>query len=208
MFLLRDQAPTLTNYQAAVQTQFGAHAADILTHYHAQNDADVITVGTDLASDLFIGYSTWKWADVHARTSTSPVYRYRYAHPRPPLRPELGNAVEGLAGGIIRSEEAPPPPPPLAVGAVHSADIEYFMGNLDTNDVFAWTEVDAGVSAQMQQIYLNFVRHGQPNGAGVPPWPALTPGGVAPLLHIAPTSQVISDPHHARYQLLDTLMSK
>jgi len=208
MFLLRDQAPTLANYQAAVHRQFGDHASDILAHYNAQNDADVITVATALASDLFIGYSTWKWADVHARTSTSPVYRYLYAHPRPPLRPELGNAVEGLAGGIIRSEETPPPPPPLAIGAVHSADIEYFMGNLDTNDVFAWTEMDIHVSAHMQHIYVNFVRHGHPNGADIPTWPALTPGHVAPLLHIAATSHVVSDPHHARYQLLDALMSQ
>ena len=70
------------------------------------------------------------------------MYRYLYARPRPPMRPEMGDAVGGLAGGVLRGAEARGAAPPAARGAVHSADIEYAMGNLATNKVFAWTDED------------------------------------------------------------------
>ena len=37
-----------------------------------------------LAGDRFIGYSTWKWIDVHSQTSGKPVYRYMYSRVRAP----------------------------------------------------------------------------------------------------------------------------
>jgi para-nitrobenzyl esterase len=122
------------------------------------------------------------------------------------MRPEMGDAISGLAGGVIRDADADTPRPPSVSGAVHSADIEYFMGNLDTNTVYAWDADDIRVSAQMQQIYVNFVTHGNPNGAGIPTWPALQPGAPAQLLHIDAASRVITDPHQLRYQFLDTFM--
>jgi para-nitrobenzyl esterase len=205
-FLLHDKAPTLANYQTAVQARMGAHADGVLQHYHAPSDADVVAVATDLASDLFIGYSTWKWANMHAHTCAQATFRYLYAHTRPAMRPEMGDAISGLAGGVIRDADADTPRPPSVSGAVHSADIEYFMGNLDTNTVYAWDADDIRVSAQMQQIYVNFVTHGNPNGAGIPTWPALQPGAPAQLLHIDAASRVITDPHQLRYQFLDTFM--
>ena len=208
-FLLHDHPPTVANYQDAVQAQFGDQAPHLLQHYAARSDAEVVIAATDLSSDLFIGYSTWKWAELHARTN--PTYRYLYAHPRPGMRPEFGDAVSGLAGGVIRAEESStpaPPPPPMAVGAVHSADIEYFMGNLDTNTVYAWDAADTAVSHQMQQIYVNFVTHGDPNGAGIPTWPPVQAGETAQLLRIDSQSQVVPDSHRPRYQLLDTVIGQ
>jgi para-nitrobenzyl esterase len=96
----------------------------------------------------------------------------------------------------------------MAVGAVHSADIEYFMGNLDTNSVYAWDDADTAVSRQMQQIYVNFVTHGDPNGAGIPVWPPVQAGETAQLLRIDSQSQVVPDSHRPRYQLLDTVLGQ
>lgn len=206
MFLLQQQAPTVANYQMSVRAQFGSRADEVLRHYSAVTDADVVDVATDLSSDLFIGYSTWKWADAHARTGHNPVYRYLYAHPRPPMRAEMGDAVSGLAGGVIRGEEAKSQPQMTVKGAVHSADIEYFMGNLATNTVYAWTADDMQVSATMQRIYINFVTHGSPNGAGVPEWQALDVDQVGRFMHIAVDSAMQVDHHHARYTFLDTLI--
>jgi para-nitrobenzyl esterase len=205
MFLLGDQTPTIAHYEAAVQARFGAHAAAVLAVYDAQTDADVITVATDLGSDMFIGQSTWLWAELQHQTAQQPVYRYLYAHPRPAMRPELGNAVSGLAGGVIHTDEPAPPPPPMAVGAVHSADIEYFMGNLESNAVYAWESTDYAVSTQMQQIYLNFVKTGNPNGPGIPAWEPYGGTGTQPVLTIAATSFCAPEVYRDRHLLLESL---
>ena len=52
--------------------------------------------------------------------------------------------------------------PPPATGAVHSAEIEYAMGNLQHNKVYAWTQDDYTVSKYMQEYFANFVKTGDP----------------------------------------------
>ena len=59
-------------------------------------------------------------------------------------------------------------------GAVHSAEIEYALGNLATNLVYAWTPDDYKVSGIMEGYFANFVKTGNPNGPGLPPGPRPT----------------------------------
>ena len=65
---------------------------------------------------------------------------------------------------------AQPPPPPR--GAAHSAEIQYAMGNLDLDKRYAWEPDDYKVSKVMQAYFVNFIKTGNPNGAGLPNWPA------------------------------------
>jgi para-nitrobenzyl esterase len=169
--------------------------------YPATTDDEVIAGATDLAGDLFLGYSTWAWAHLHGQTGHSPVFRYYYAHPRPPMVPEYGDAVAGLAGGIVRDANAKPAPTPR--GAVHSADIEYALGNLSTNHVFAWTNDDYAISEVMQQSYVNFVKTGDPNGDGVPIWPAANAGDTATVMLWDVESTVQPERNRERYLFHD-----
>jgi para-nitrobenzyl esterase len=207
-FLLQGQEPTMENYHSVVRAHFGARAEQVLKMYPATTDEEVIAAATDLASDMFLGYSTWKWADIHGRTGGAPVYRYLYAHPRPPMRPEMGDAVGGLAGGILRGEEAERQRLPPARGAVHSADIEYFMGNLATNTVYAWTDEDEQLSELMQQYYANFVRSGDPNGPGLPQWPPANVGDTVRIMRLDIESAAEPDSNRARYLFLDGLIGR
>ena len=74
----------------------------------------------------------------------------------------------GLAGGVVTRDRAGRCAAPPPKGAVHSAEIEYAMGNLGTNKVYAWTPDDYKVSELMEEYFANFVKTGNPNGAGLP----------------------------------------
>jgi para-nitrobenzyl esterase len=197
--------PTPENYAAAVKKRYGDHADEILKLYPGNTPEEVQESGTALAGDQFIAYSTWKWIDLQAKTGGKPVYRYYYSHPRPPMTPEMGNAVAGLAGGVIRGEQAAATPrPPTPKGAVHSADIEYAMGNLSTNKVYAWTPDDQKVSETFLGYFANFVKNGDPNGPGLPEWPAMNGTSGEQVMHIDVTSKAQPAAHRARYELLDS----
>lgn len=212
--ILGKEEPTVENYRKAVRNLYPANAEEVLKLYPATTNEEVIKSATALAGDRFTGYSSWKWGDVHAQTSGKPVYRYFYTHPRPVMRPEMGDAVAGLAGGVIRGEAtagvaAQANRPPAPTGAVHSADIEYAMGNLATNRVYDWQPADYKVSEIFQQLYLNFVKTGNPNGLGVPNWPAIKPNqGSSMIMIIDENTRLEQDTTRPRFQLLDKLSSR
>jgi para-nitrobenzyl esterase len=205
--VLGQEKPTPENYTKAVQKLYGEQASEVLKLYSGTTEDEILQAATDLASDRFIGYSTWKWADIQSKTGGKPVYRYLYSRPRPAMTPEMGNAAPGLAGGVVKSD-APAAKAPPARGAVHSAEIEYAMGNLATNKVYAWTSDDYKVSEVMQNYFANFIKTGNPNGSGLPAWSAVTNGNAVPVMHIDVTTRQEPEQKRGRYLFLDPLYSK
>lgn len=190
-------APTKANFEAAVRKLYGDKADEVLQLYHAENDAEAEQAATDLSGDRFISFSTWKWIDLQAKTGTKPVYRYLYSRPRPAMK--ASDLAPGLAGGVVKSSGPPPPPDK---GAVHSAEIEYAMGNLDGNKTFAWTADDYKVSATMKNFFANFIKTGAPGGKNLPAWPAITADKV-PVMHIDVHSGAQPEKNRERYLFLD-----
>ena len=204
--VLGREEPTRDNLEKAIDRLYGADAKDVAAEYVPAADGDVLQAATDLASDRFIAWSTWKWIDDAVKTGGQPVYRYYYSRPRPKMNPEMGNATPGLAGGVVRGN-GPGTPAPPARGAVHSAEIEYAMGNLSTNKVYAWSDDDYKVSKTMQAYFANFIKTGNPNGGDLPKWPAATADNPA-FLHIDVETAAQTDQHRGRYQALDRLNAK
>lgn len=116
------------------------------------------------------------------QTGQAPVYYYYFTQPRPAKR-------DGSAGPDK--------------GAVHSGEIEYALGNLDTNHVFAWTATDHHVSQIMEAYWANFIKTGNPNGAGLPDWPAVASkdGGLLRQVIGADTHARV-DHNAARYEFM------
>jgi len=206
--LLGEAEPTVENYRQAVERLYGADAGEILKLYPATNKEEVIQAATDLAGDRFIAYSTWKWIDLHSKTGQAPVYRYLFSRPRPDMTAEMGNASAGLAGGIVKEKDANAPKTPRARGAVHSAEIEYAMGNLASNKVYAWEPEDYKVSEAMQNYFANFIKTGNPNGKGLPQWPAANKGDKVQVMHIDVHTVAKPEVVRARYEFLDKLQTK
>ena len=191
--------PTPERVRAVLAKRFGTRAAEAEKLYPVATADDAARSIDDLASDLFLGYATWKWLDAHARTSGQPVYRYMFARPRP-ATVEAG-VTPNLAGGVSRNGNAPPPPP--AKGAVHSAEIEYALGNLALNPVFAWSGDDRKVSATIQDYFANFIKSGDPNGPGLPAWPrGDATNGQVQRIRIDVDTHAEPEPT-ARYRFLD-----
>ena len=178
----------------------------VLKLFPHDTPSDLEWAATNLASDRFIVFSTWKWFDLHRKNSNQPVYRYLYSRIRPPMRDQ--NLVSGLAGGVItKSDETPGPPP--AIGAVHSAEIEYCMGNLPISNDYAWTKDDYKVSETMMNYFANFIISGNPNATGLPEWPAAAPNdNQPPVMVINVESKAVKSQDEARFEFHDQFYSR
>jgi len=205
--LLAGKQPTVENLKAGAKAMFGDNVDEAFRLYGINSDKDVLEQpGINLASDLFLDYSTWKWGNMHKLTSGQPVYRYRYCHPRPAMA--IKGKVAGLAGGVVDAKEGQPQMP-QDKGAVHSADIEYAMGTLPTNRVYDWQPEDYMVSDIFSQYYVNFVKTGNPNGLGLVEWPTTNGKAVAPVLQIDVNTTVKADEQmEKRYDFIDKIVSR
>jgi para-nitrobenzyl esterase len=85
--------------------------------YPARTDAEALESAAALVSDVFTGYSTWKWIEMHAATSRVAVYRYSFDR-KIPVAP----------GTVINGQTATA----ADVGARHAGEIEYVFGTLDS----------------------------------------------------------------------------
>lgn len=177
--VLGSAEPTPENYANAIKKFYGERADEVLKLYPGSTNDEVLQSATALAGDRFIGYSTWKWVDLHGRTGGKPVFRYLYSRPRPGAR-----------------------------GASHSAEIEYVMGNLATNKVFAWTADDYKVSEIVQGYFSNFIKTGDPNGPGLPNWPAANRGGTVQVMRLDVDTHVQPEALRERYLFLDQVYTK
>ena len=192
--ILGASEPTPENFANAVRKLYGDRAGELLKVYAPQTPDEVLDAAMDLASARFTAFGTWKWTELQMKTGGKPVYRYYYTHPRPPFMGKPG---------------APPPPPePPARGAEHSAEIQYALGNLPLDNRYNWEPADHKVSEIMQAYFVNFIKTGNPNGPGLPEWPAYTAAGNFQRMRLDVESRAEPEPHRDRYLALDALNAK
>lgn len=190
--LLKDKPPTPANYRealepAAAKQHLDKYLTEVLKLYPGRTEAEVKASGTALVGDGFIAFSTWRWMHLQRKTRDATVYYYYFTKGRPARR-------DGKAG-------------PDA-GARHSSEIEYALGNLSINNVYAWAPADYKVSAIMEGYFANFIKTGDPNGQGLPHWPAVAPkdGGLLRQV-IGMDTHTIVDHNVARYEFLQRILT-
>ncbi len=173
------EKPTASSFAAEVGKRFGTHADAALQAYPAGDDNAALQSAADLASDLFISYSTWKWIEVHAATGDAAVYRYRF-------------------------DRVLPGDPAGQFGAPHASDIEYAFNTLDSKQA-DWQPGDRETARVMANAFANFIRTGNPNGDGVPEWPEFAKSGQ--VMYFDAESAAGPAEHDARYELLDEVVN-
>lgn len=172
---------TAENYPARLKAVFGDRAETAKKLYPGATDEEALRSAGDLASDQFIDYCTWKWLELQAQTGKSAVYRYEFdrAVPLPAGTPDHG--VKGLAG--------------------HSWELEYVFGMLESKKA-NWTPEDHRTSETMSAYFANFIKTGNPNGEGLPKWPAYTAGHE--VMHLDAVSHASPEEHRDRYEFVDS----
>ena len=136
---------TLAAFQHSAHAKFGAMADAFLALYPATNDDEAARASNAAARDNS-RIATWSWARAWAAGSTQPVYTYFWTH-------------------------APPGPDAALRGAYHGSEINYVFDNLYATDR-PWVAADRQIADRMSSYWANIVKTGNPNGPGLPAWPA------------------------------------
>jgi len=138
------------DYFASVKTRYGKFAED-LTKAYPFGTNNVPKTARDLTRDAAFGWHTWSWARLQAQTGKSKVFYYYFdQHPDYP---------EGS--------------PKAGYGAPHGADVAYVFQHLNPNNSQT-TKTDLEISDAMSTYWVNFAKRADPNGDGVPGWPAFS----------------------------------
>ena len=147
----------VTNVKSAtfnedINRSFGALPPQIIAAYPHATDEEARQARLDLERDLRFGWDMWAWARLQARSGQHRVYYYSFGQ-RPAF--PVGSVYEGW-------------------GASHFAELWYVFDHLNQAP-WHWSKADRKLAEEISSYWVNFAKSGNPNGRGLPVWPAFTP---------------------------------
>jgi para-nitrobenzyl esterase len=162
----------------SVKTRYGTFADDLLRAYPV--DGEVVgRSARNMMRDAAFGWQTWSWACLQAKTGKSKVFYYYFdQHPDNP---------EGS--------------PWAGYGSPHAQDVAYVFQHLDTSNPQT-SKSDLEISAAMGVYWTNFAKYGNPNGEGLPQWPAFKKPA-SKVMYFGPTPHLGDVPDSKSLKVLD-----
>jgi para-nitrobenzyl esterase len=167
---------TVEKWKQYAAKNFNERAGEFLKLYPGETEAQVKESAGDYGGDSFIALGTWRWLELHRKTSKAPVYRYRF---------DLRALPSKYHSGTF---------------AFHSDEIEYVFGTLDTRPEATWRSEDRKLSEEVMSYWTNFAKTGDPNGPGLPVWPKY--GKNDELIYLDSTITSRPDILRPRYEFL------
>jgi para-nitrobenzyl esterase len=138
-------------FASDIEHSFGALPPPLIAAYPYATDQEAKQARLHLERDLRFGWDMWAWARLQAGTGKSSVFYYSFTQ-QPPF--PVGSLYEGW-------------------GASHFAELWYVFDHLD-QEPWHWSGADRKVAEEMSSYWVNFAKSGNPNGSGLPAWPAFT----------------------------------
>ncbi|UBZ13001.1 carboxylesterase family protein [Flagellimonas marinaquae] len=163
-------------HKESVHLRYGPYADSLLAAYPLE-DNEVTKTARDLARDAAFGWQTWSWARLQAKTGDSKVFYYYFdQHP-----------------------DYPEDSPKYGSGSPHAQEVAYVFLNLDNPDL---SETDTQISEAMGTYWTNFAKYGDPNGEGIPNWPAFD-NQTKKVMYFQQEPKVGGVPSEAALEVLD-----
>jgi para-nitrobenzyl esterase len=144
-FFSRPGGGNAEQFSSTAKRRFNDMADGFLKLYPASSDTEAGTSQLANFRDEF-GWQMREWAQLQSQRGKAKAYLYYMTHVPP---------------------SAPGQP---SRGATHTADLQYMFDNQPPN--VTWTDTDKQLAETMSSYWVNFAATGNPNGKGLPEWPA------------------------------------
>jgi para-nitrobenzyl esterase len=144
-FFVRPGSGNAQQFGDTAHRRFGDVADGYLKLYPASSDPEAGASQLAAFRDE-IGWHMRTWAQLQAHRGKGKAYLYFFTHVPP---------------------SAPGQP---SRGATHTADLAYMFGNFAP--ALTWSDADHKLANTMSSYWVNFAATGNPNGKGLPEWPA------------------------------------
>ena len=170
--------PKADVHQKSIHADYGEYADKILAAYPGGTDAEALRSSRDIFRDASFAWPTWTWARLQSKTGKGKVFVYYFSH-RPPY---------------------PNTPQFKDWGAAHAGELAYVFGNFTPTMPAA--AADRTVSDEISSYWVNFAKKGDPNGSGLPKWPAFT-NTSAQVMNLGDPSKAIDVPNLQKLEVLE-----